>query len=93
MVDEMILMVKDRNDAMLLRLSLGDHTFWNPIPYSNGTMDFTTVPPSVFRDGQFHDMTPQEVKTAWAKYEKEMLDEIDEQDDRVQYEYESRKTG
>lgn len=85
---EMVVKVKERSDAMLLRLYAGDHEFHTP-RFTNGYIDFTTNPPSVLLDGTFRDMSDEEVEAAHESLRRELLDDVDEMDDWVQYTYES----
>lgn len=81
--------VESQADAMMLRLYLGDHRFYPP-RYTDGCMDFTTKPPSIFWGGKFRDMTEEEVEAACEQESRELWEGVDETDDWVQYCHETR---
>lgn len=87
-----IVKVKSSQDAMMLRLYLTrDYTFYAP-RYSEGFQDFTTNPPSIFLNGEFRNMTDEEVEAAHRKEVQDLLGEVDETDDWVQYCHETKDT-
>jgi hypothetical protein len=88
-LNQIIFLIKEPHDAMLLRLHLPDHMFWKPENFQEGYEDYTTDPPSIFTNGQFRDMTAEELLESDRRNQQELLAEIDETDDWVQYTYET----
>lgn len=81
--------VESHADAMLLRLYLGDHHFCIP-HYTDGFIDFISDPPSIFWGGKFRDMTGEEIEAAHEQERRDLLAEVDETDDWVQYCHETK---
>lgn len=86
----MVIKVQDANDAMMLRLYMPDHSFSGPPDYADGSIDYKTVPASVFRNGAWHDATQEELDEAERQERQEIMDGVDEMDDMAQYLHETR---
>jgi hypothetical protein len=89
----MIIMVKESQDAMMLRLQFADHKYIPPYIPPQGSMDLTRLLPQIFWDGQWRLATVAEVEASYEQDKRELLDEIDETDDWVQWQHENKDYG
>lgn len=86
----LIVLVESREDAFLLRLYLDKHHFHIP-SFPEGYEDHTTNPPTRFENGVFRHMTPEEVEESFLQESRAHQSQVDEQDDWVQFAYETRR--
>jgi hypothetical protein len=84
----MTVWVEDARDAMTLRLYLPSHEYRPPNIPGEGDMDFVRSPAQVFKDGRWQDLTKEEVEEEWRRFERDLADEADQEDDYVQSFYE-----